>query len=43
MGNYQPLCVDCSNTKTQRESAEAQGRTHKARLAIGTDGWPVQD
>lgn len=41
--NYQPLCKLCSDAKTARESAEAQGRTYWPRTEIGVDGWPVQD
>ena len=39
--NYQPLCKRCSDAKTQRESAEAQGRTYRPNPQIGEDGWPV--
>ena len=40
--NYQPLCQSCSDEKTARESARAQGRTYRPRVTIGVDGWPVQ-
>jgi 5-methylcytosine-specific restriction protein A len=42
MGNLQWLCSGpngCHLKKTQREAAEAQGRTLK--VEIGVDGWPV--
>lgn len=42
MGNVQAICSDCHREKTARESAEAQGRTYRPRVAIGTDGWPVE-
>lgn len=40
MDNLQWLCrTPCHEAKTERESAEAQGRQVKAR--IGQDGWPL--
>ena len=39
MGNLQWLCVPCHDAKTERESAEAQGR--KVKASIGEDGWPI--
>ena len=42
MSNLAAICGDCHRAKTQRESAEAQGRTHRPRPTIGMDGWPVQ-
>lgn len=40
LSNLQWLCrTPCHEAKTERESAEAQGRNVKAR--IGVDGWPV--
>lgn len=35
--NYQPLCVDCHDTKTITD----EGRAAKPRLTIGEDGWPI--
>jgi len=40
--NYQLLCQDCSDEKTRREAAEAQGRTYRPKVRIGLDGWPEQ-
>jgi len=40
--NLQCLCKPCHDAKTERESAEAQGRTVKRRLTFGADGWPVE-
>ena len=41
MSNLQWLCREpCHREKTEREAAEAQGRTPKAR--IGADGWPIR-
>lgn len=37
-GNLQLLCPEHHNAKTEREAADAQGRT--VRPAIGLDGWP---
>lgn len=36
--NLQWLCRPCHADKTERESAEAQGR--KVSVRIGADGWP---
>lgn len=36
--NLQWLCRPCHADKTERESAEAQGR--KVTVRIGEDGWP---
>lgn len=41
--NLQPLCVECHEAKTAREAAEAQGRTHRPRVQIGLDGWPISE
>lgn len=38
MSNLQWLCNPCHDDKTERESAEAQGR--KVKVRIGVDGWP---
>jgi 5-methylcytosine-specific restriction protein A len=38
-GNLQLLCHDHHAAKTEREAADAQGRT--VRPTIGLDGWPV--
>ena len=37
--NLQAICTDCHKAKTEREAAEAQGRT--VRQTIGLDGWPL--
>lgn len=37
--NLQWLCRPCHADKTERESAEAQGR--KVNVRIGADGWPI--
>lgn len=38
--NLEYVCKDCSDEKTAKESAEAQGRTYRPRQEIGADGWP---
>lgn len=41
--NYQGLCADCSDEKTQAEAARARGaRAPKRTAPIGDDGWPMQ-
>lgn len=35
--NLQPLCADCHATKTARDLG------HRERVAIGPDGWPVEE
>lgn len=42
MDNLQPLCRECHQTKTARESARAKGFKYRERLPIGIDGWPVK-
>jgi len=42
MENLQWLCrTPCHSDKSEREAAEAQGRTVIVRATIGVDGWPV--
>ena len=41
MNNLQPLCTDCHDEKTARESAQAQGRVWRKRISYGPDGWPI--
>ena len=36
--NVELKCESCHSAKTEREAAEAQGRT--VRPTIGLDGWP---
>ena len=38
-GNLMLLCQSHHSSKTEREAADAQGRT--VRPTIGLDGWPV--
>lgn len=38
--NLQGLCSACHKIKTQKEAADAQGRSVKPQ--IGLDGWPVE-
>lgn len=42
-GNLESTCAPCHSAKTQRESAEAQGRTYRHRPRVGLDGWPRED
>jgi 5-methylcytosine-specific restriction endonuclease McrA len=37
--NLEAICTHCHAVKTEREAAEAQGRTVKP--TIGIDGWPI--
>jgi 5-methylcytosine-specific restriction protein A len=38
-GNLELKCGPCHSAKTEREAADAQGRTIKP--TIGLDGWPT--
>jgi 5-methylcytosine-specific restriction enzyme A len=40
-GNLQAICTDCHKDKTQREAAEARGRTYNKPVQTGVDGWPI--
>lgn len=39
--NLETLCKQHHDSKTEREAAEAQGRTVKRRLAFDASGFPV--
>lgn len=39
--NLASICSDCHEEKSQREAAEAQGRTYKRKRRVGLDGYPV--
>lgn len=41
--NLELICTEAHQAKTQRESAEAQGRTYRHRPRVGADGWPKED
>jgi 5-methylcytosine-specific restriction enzyme A len=42
-GNLQAICHDCHAAKTEREAAEAQGRTLKVRAQYDSQGRPLWD
>jgi 5-methylcytosine-specific restriction protein A len=41
LSNMQPLCPPCHAAKTQREAAEAQGRTLKPKMQFDAAGFPI--
>jgi 5-methylcytosine-specific restriction enzyme A len=40
--NLAAICTPCHSEKTQREAAEAQGRTYTKPVQTGVDGWPIR-
>lgn len=41
MANLQAICRPCHQAKTDREAAEAQGRTLRPRIAFDAQGNPI--
>ncbi|QZP08199.1 HNH endonuclease signature motif containing protein [Caenibius sp. WL] len=41
-GNLQVICAEHHAEKTQREAAEAQGRTYRPRKQFDVTGWPIE-
>ena len=41
LDNLQSICKPCHAAKTEREAAEAQGRTHRRKTRVGLDGYPI--
>ena len=43
LDNLQAICIPCHAAKTEREAAEAQGRTHRPMRRVGLDGYEIED
>ena len=41
LDNLQAICAPCHKAKTEREAAEAQGRTHRAKMQFDDAGFPI--